>query len=110
MNNTTNKSILGILIFGLSIFFLVQCDNAQQKPDVTEEEPTPSSCYDRYASYEGNVPPKSEYDGPLYYLGQKWPKTNKNRQNSLILRYFALFLAQKSAWRVRTPRTHLQLP
>ena len=39
--------------------------------------------------------------------GQKRPKTVKIR---IILRYFALFLAQKSARRVRTPRPHLQLP
>ena len=39
--------------------------------------------------------------------GQKRPKTAKIR---IILRCFALFLAQKSARRVRTPRAHLQLP
>ena len=39
--------------------------------------------------------------------GQKRPKTVKIR---IILRYFALFLAQKSARRVRTPRAHLKLP
>ena len=75
MKSTTIKSFLGILIFGVSICLLVQCDNAQQEPEVTEEEPTASSCDDRYASFEGNIPPKSEYEGPLYYLGQKWPKT-----------------------------------
>ena len=40
----------------------------------------------------------------------KWPKTTKNRQNTPFWRYFALFLAQKSARRVDTPRAHLQLP
>ena len=39
--------------------------------------------------------------------GQKRPKIVQIR---LILRYFALFLAHKSARRARTPRAHLQLP
>ena len=40
----------------------------------------------------------------------KWPKTTKTVKIRIILRYFALFLAQKSARRVRTPRANLQLP
>ena len=39
----------------------------------------------------------------------KWPTTTKSRQNTPFWRYFALFLAQKSARRVRTPRTQFKL-
>ena len=61
-----------------------------------------------------NPPPESLRNlGALFFRpktlqnGQKRPKTVKIR---IILRYFALFLAHKSARRVRTPRDHLKLP
>ena len=45
-----------------------------------------------------------------FFSAENGLKMAKNRQNTCFLRYFALFLAQKSARRVRTPRAHLQLP
>ena len=61
-----------------------------------------------------NPTPESLRNPSALFLGpktaSKWPKTTTNRQNTCFLRYFALFLAPKSARRVRTPRDHLQLP